>query len=105
MFKLIILVLGLAIGFGGGVWWGHKNPEAAAKLSAEEERRVIEASIALNKKMQATLDKLQNKTPAPGSGFVGSGQAGGSAAAEVTDLKADAKKQEAELTAALEKVK
>lgn len=72
MVKLIVLILGLAIGFGGGVWWGHKNPEAAAKLSAEEERRVIEASIALNKKMQATLDKLQNKTPAPGSGFVGS---------------------------------
>ena len=105
MFKLIILALGLAIGFGGGVWWGQKNPEQAAKLSAEEERRFVEAQLQLNQKIKAKLDQLQNKSasPAAGNSLLGSGQA--PAAADVKDAKADADKQEAELQAHLAKLK
>ena len=73
MLKLIILVLGLAIGFGGGVYWATKNPEAASKISAEEERRFLEAQLAITQKIQEQLDQWQSKPaePAtPGTGFV-----------------------------------
>ena len=102
MIKLIVLILGLAIGFGAGVWWGHKNPEAAAKLSAEEERRVLEAKIALTEKFRAKLEQLQSKSSAPGSGFVSSGQ---SPTAEVKALEAETAREEAQLKKELEKVK
>src|SRR5688500_116923 len=103
MLKLIVLILGLAIGFGGGVWWGQKNPEAAAKLSAEEERRVLEAKIALTEKFRAKLDQLTSKASTPGgSGFLGSGQTNTSA--QVDQLKAETVKEEQELRQQLEKV-
>jgi hypothetical protein len=100
MFKLIALVLGLVVGFGTGVYWGHKNPDAAGKFSAEEERRFLEAQVQITQKIQEKLDQLSTKTSkssAPGSGFVGSGQSGAAAQADVKDLKADTEKQEAEL--------
>lgn len=97
MFKIIILVLGLAIGFGGGVWWGTKNPDAAAKLAKEEERHVVEKALALNQQLKAKLEQLNSKSKTPGSGFVGS--SGGSI--DVSDIKAEADKQEAELKAML----
>ena len=31
MFKMIFLLVGLAVGFGGGVYWAHKNPDQAAQ--------------------------------------------------------------------------
>jgi hypothetical protein len=101
MIKIIVLILGLAIGFGGGVWWGQKNPEAAAKLSAEEERRVLEAKIQLTEKFRQKLDQLTSKSSAPASGFVGAGQSG----PDVNQLKAETAKEEAELKQQLEKVK
>src|SRR5687767_11163385 len=105
MLKLIVLILGLAIGFGAGVWWGQKNPEAAAKLSAEEERRVLEAKIALTEKFRTKLDQLTSKSPSTpgGTGFLGSGQT--NTAAEVEQLKAQTQKEEEELRKQLEKVK
>src|SRR5687768_432959 len=104
MLKLLFLLVGLVIGFGGGVWWGQKNPEAAAKLSAEEERRVLEAKIALTEKFRQKLDQLTSKSAAtPGTGFVGSGQT--NTAAEVNQLKAETQKEEEELRKQLEKVK
>ena len=33
MFKMIFLLFGLGVGFGGGVYWAHHNPDAAAKFS------------------------------------------------------------------------
>src|SRR5688500_11740562 len=104
MFKLIILILGVAIGFGGGVWWGQKNPEAAAKLSAEEERRVLEAKVALTEKFRQKLEQLQGGSSTPGgSGFVGSGQT--NAVAEVGQLKEETKREEEELKKQLAQVK
>ncbi len=103
MFKLITLVLGLAIGFGGGVYWGTKNPDAAAKLAKEEERQVVEKALALNQQMKAKLDQISAaKGKTPGSGFLGSGQGG---SVDVSDVKAAADKQEAELQSTLSKLK
>ena len=103
MFKILFLLVGLAIGFGGGIWWGQKNPEAAAKISAEEERRFVQAQLEMNQRIKAKLDQLNAPaTKAPGSGFVGSGQ---SPAAEVNDAKADVDKQQADLQAHLAKLK
>src|SRR4051794_28072836 len=104
MFKILFLLVGLAIGFGGGIYWGHKNPEAAAKISAEEERRFTEAQLAMNQKIKAKLDQLNaSASKTPGSGFVGAGQA--PAAAQVNDAKADVDKQQEELQAHLAKLK
>ena len=110
MFKLIFLVLGLAIGFGGGVYWAHKNPEQAAKLSAEEEKRFLEAQLRITQTIQAKLDQLQSKTASsssksPGAGFVGSAQSAGPTAAEVKDVKAETEKQEQELQKRLAELK
>src|SRR6266542_4672252 len=62
MFKLIFLVLGLAIGFGGGVYWSAHNPQKAQQLSAQEERRFLEAQMQITQKIQAKLDQLSSKT-------------------------------------------
>ncbi|HEX8523167.1 MAG TPA: hypothetical protein VF669_12995 [Tepidisphaeraceae bacterium] len=108
MFKLIALVLGLVVGFGGGVWWGQKNPEAAGKLSAEEERRFLEAQVQITQKIQAKLDQLSSKTSSTpgGSGFVSNSQSGsGAPAADVKELKADTEKQEQELQQRIAKLK
>ena len=104
MLKLITLVLGLVIGFGVGVWWGQKNPQQAAQLSAEEERRFVQAQLAMNQKIKDKLTQLQSKTSSstPGSGFLGSSQA---PAADVSEAKAEADKQEADLQAHLAKLK
>src|SRR5256885_2156345 len=104
MFKIIFLLLGLAIGFGGGVFWGQHNPEAAGKLSAEEERRFLETQLAVTQKIQAKLDQLGGKaSKTTGSGFLPSDQT--SAAADVNDVKAEAKKQEQELRQHLDALK
>ncbi len=112
MFKIIFLLVGLGIGFGGGVYWANKNPEKAAQISAEEEKRFLEAQVQINQKIQAKLDQLQNKTssaPAAKSGnsLLGAGQSAGNAptAAEVNDVKADAQKQQQELQEHLAKLK
>lgn len=108
MFKMIFLLVGVAIGFGGGVYWGQKNPEQAAKFSAEEERRFLEAQLAITQKIQEKLAQLQNKTSdakTPGNSFVGGSGAKGPTVAEVDSVKADAEKQEAELKQQLEKLK
>ena len=101
MVNLIVLVLGLAVGFGGGVYWAHKNPDQAATLSAEEEKRFLEAQLAITKKIQAKLEQLGGNTSAKpagtSSGFVSQGQASAASAGDVKELKADAQKQEDEL--------
>ncbi len=111
MFKMIFLLAGLAAGFGGGVYWAHHNPDAAAKLSAEEEKKFLEAQLAINQKIQTKLEQLQGKatgkSPA-GSGFLSSSQsggAGGPSAADVNDVKSEAQKQQDELQKRLAQLK
>lgn len=110
MFKLIVLILGLVIGFGGGVWWGHKNPDQAAKLAAEEERRFLEAQLALTEKIQAKLEQLSSNVSAKPSGassFFGSGQSGSGAAvaSEVKELRDESEHAADELRKRLEAMK
>ena len=107
MFKMIFLILGLAVGFGGGVYWAHHNPEAAANLSAEEEKKFLEAQLAITEKIQGKLEQLTNKGggKTSGSGFLSSSQAGGATAADVNELKSDTQKQQAELKARLNQLK
>ena len=90
MIKMIFLLVGLAVGFGGGVYWGVKYPTQARKMAAEEERRFIEAQRSLLEKTKRKLDELiarstgtATSAPASGtrSGFVSSGQTGRSAPA------------------------
>ncbi|HEV2293933.1 MAG TPA: hypothetical protein VGR35_08750 [Tepidisphaeraceae bacterium] len=107
MVKIILLILGLVVGFGGGVYWAHKNPEQAAKISAEEERRFLEAQLAITEKIQAKLDELTGATSdrPKASGFLSSSQSGALAADDVKDIKADAQRQEDALRKRLEQVK
>jgi hypothetical protein len=105
MLKLIALVLGLAVGFGGGVYWAHANPDAAGKLSAEEEKQFLQAQLAITQKIQAKLDTLGTKAASktPGSSFIGSGP--GTASADVSDLKSETQKQQDELNKRLVQLK
>lgn len=106
MFKMIFLIVGLVVGFGGGVYFATKNPELANKVSAEEERRFLEAQMQLTQKIRDKIDQLQSKTTSstPGSGFVSSSQAGPTAA-EVKSIKNDTEKQEAEIKKRLAELK
>jgi hypothetical protein len=107
MFKMIFLILGLGVGFGGGVYWAHHNPDAAAKLSAEEEKKFLEAQLAITEKIQSKLDQLSNQRSGKtsGAGFLSASQAGGATASDVNELKNDAQKQEAQLRERLNQLK
>ena len=107
MFKMLFLLVGLAGGFGGGVYWAHHNPDAAAKLSEAEEKKFLEYQLQINQKIQAKLDSLQSKVSAPkgSAGFLGAGQAPAVNPAEVNDVKADAQKQQDELQKRLAQLK
>jgi len=112
MIKIIVLLLGLAVGFGGGVWYGVNHPEQAKKIADDEERRVLEKQKELLAKLKTKLDQLASSRTgttttsikAPGVGFVG-GAAGGAPAKdpEVDSLKAESDKQMAELDKVLSK--
>ena len=108
MFKIIVLAIGLALGFGGGVWWGQKHPDEAAKLSAQEEQRFLEAQLAITERIQTKLEQLSSNTSAKPSGasvFLSSSQSGAAAASDVKELKDDAQRQSDELRKRLATVK
>src|SRR3954468_20627987 len=89
MIKAILILIALGIGFGGGVYFAHHNPEAAAKLSAEKEKKFLEAQLAITQKIKGKLEQISAadsaKPPAGGSGFISSKQA--AAAATPQDVK------------------
>ena len=104
MIKVIVLLLGMAIGFGVGVYWGVKNPEQAQKLAAEEERQFLEKQKQLIEKMKAKLDQLASSragataTGAVGrSGFVGGAPGAAKVDPEVEQLKKESDQQIAEM--------
>ena len=92
--KLITLIVGLVLGFGVGVYWGHHNQEAAGNLAAKEEEWVLkgkmEATQAIKEKLDRVLAK-ESSPPAPGAGFVGGSAVGGSGSSGSN--QADALKQ------------
>jgi hypothetical protein len=77
--KLIVLLVGLAVGFGGGVYWGVHHPTEAASLSSAEEAKLVEMQIKTSEAVKRKLDQLSARQPTqsvsvPGSsGFVSSG--------------------------------
>ena len=91
--KLITLIVGLVLGFGAGVYWGHNNQEAAGNLAAKEEEWVLKGKMQATQAIKEKLDQvLAKQSPAPaasGAGFVGGSAVGGSSAA----VPADALKQ------------
>lgn len=104
MIKLVVLLFGLGIGFGVGVYWGVNHPVDAKKFADEEERRFVEAQKQLLEKLKSKLDQLASNragTAAPAgtgarSGFVAGAQGAASAAVrdpEVDALRADAQRQ------------
>ena len=110
MFKLIALALGLAVGFGGGIWYASKHPEWAKDFGAKEEQYAIEKSLQIAKATKAKLDQMAAKDTAgktgPGNSFLG----GGSSAAKKPDPEIAKLSQEqdaniAELEKQLAKVK
>src|SRR5690348_12643740 len=106
MIKIIVLLLGLAIGFGGGVWYGVRHPEEGKKIADEEERRVLEKQKELVAKLKTKLDQLASSrtgtagVKTPGTGFLSGAPAKDP---EVDSLDADADKQLAELDKVLKK--
>ena len=107
MFKMIFLLVGLAVGFGGGVYWANGHPDQAKQLSAEEEKQFLQAQLAITEKIQAKLDSLSKSSggKSVGSGFISSAQAGGATASDVSELKSDTDKQQAQLRDRLNKLK
>ena len=102
MIKIIVLLLGMAIGFGVGVYWGVKNPEQAQKLAVEEERRFLEKQKQLIEKMKQKLDELASSRAgtaagAAGRGFVSGAQATARTDPEVEQLKRESDQQLAEM--------
>jgi hypothetical protein len=89
MFKLIILALGLAIGFGGGVYYSINNPKEAADLNVKQQewlKKGQEQALMKLKEVLAEKVKTAEATPAatPGKGFA-SGFAGGAPAKSEAD--------------------
>lgn len=90
--KLIFLLFGLAVGFGGGVWWGVHHPTQAAQISDQEERKFLEYQVKITETIKQKLDQLasrQQQQPAkgPGSGFVSSGPAPSGPDPEIASLR------------------
>src|SRR4051794_18883137 len=107
MFKLIALALGLAIGFGGGVWYASKHPEWAKEVGAKEEQYAIEKSLQIAKATKAKLDEMASKDATSKSGPSNSFLGGGTKKPdpEITKLSQEQDANSAELEKQLEKVK
>ena len=109
--KMLFLLVGLALGFGGGVYWGVHHPTEASSLSAEEERQFIQLQI---KTTQAVKDKLnqiaakqQNSTGGGksfGSGFLAGGAHPAGPDPDIVSLANDQDRQLQDLQAHLAKL-
>jgi len=108
MLKLLFLIVGLAVGFGGGVYWGVKHPEQASQLSQEEERRFLELQIKTTETIKQKLDQIASKQQSGksfGSGFISGGSQGGTGDPDINSLRDQSDKQLQELHQRLDQVK
>jgi len=108
--KMVVLLFGLGIGFGVGVYWGVNHPVEAKRFADEEERRVLEKQKELLAKLKSKLDQLTSSHSATastakpvGSGFVAGGAAGAAKDPEVDNLKVESDQQLKELDKLLKK--
>src|SRR5687768_14633174 len=99
MVRAVIMLVVLAVGFGGGIYFGQKYPNTAAKLSAEEEKRFLEAQLAITQKIKAKLEQLSAAEKSGGgtSGFISSKQAAAATPQDVKELRQENDTQEAML--------
>lgn len=106
MMKLVVLALGLVIGFGAGVWWGVKNPEQAQSL-AQEEQRFLEEQLRIARETKERLDQIaasqRNRTS--GSSLLPGGGGAGSPDPQIVKLRDDQEEQIEKLEDRLEQIK
>jgi hypothetical protein len=108
MIRAVIMLIVLAVGFGGGIYFGQKFPNTAAKFSDEEQKKFLEAQLAITQKIKAKLEQLsaaENAKPPTGSGFISSKQAAAATPQDVKELRSETDAQEAMLRQRLEKLK
>ena len=107
MIRAVLMLVVLLAGFGGGIYFGQKFPNTAAKISAEEEKRFLEAQLAITQKIKAKLEQLSaaEAKSTPGSGFISSRQAAAATPEDVKQLRAETENQEAQLRKRLEELK
>lgn len=91
MFKLIVLVVGLAVGFGGGIYYSINNPKEAADLNVKQQewlKKGQEQALTKLKEVLAEKVKTADTSAAPGKSFAsGFAGGGGSAKSEADTLK------------------
>ena len=98
--KLIALLLGLAIGFGCGIWYGVNHPKEAADLAAKQDEWVRKGKEEALKQVKAKLDNMLTQQPSGGPsapGFSRSFAGGGGGGSDTDALKALKGDVEAEL--------
>ena len=95
--KFIALILGLIVGFAGGIWIGVRNPELASSLDKKREQWILEgkkqATEAITKKMDDILNKSSASTSTPGAGFLGSGGSSASTTDALRQLRDEQQQQ------------
>ena len=62
--KILILLVGLVLGFGGGVYWGVKHPTHAADLAKKEEEWFLKGKMEATRLITQKLDHVLAQTPA-----------------------------------------
>ncbi len=99
--KILILLVGLILGFGGGVYWGVKNPSQASDLAKKEEEWFLKGKAEATRYITQKLDQALAQAPAktdgtPRTGFVAESTANGSngAAAEALRKIRDEQRQQ-----------
>ena len=107
MIRLVILLVVLGIGFGAGIWVGHKFPAAAAKISAEEEKRLLQAKLELTRRFKEKLDQLSAHAakPSGATGFLSSSKSGAVNAEDVKRLSAETDAEQAAIEKQLAELK
>ena len=98
--KMLILLVGLILGFGGGVYWGVKHPAHAADLAKKEEEWFLKGKAEATRLITQKLDHVLAQTPAkteptPRAGFVAdSGSSGNAPATDALRKIRDEQKQQ-----------
>ena len=107
--KILFLLIGLAIGFGGGVWWGVQHPSQAAQLADDEQQKFLQAQIKVTETIKQKLDQIaarqsQSSGKGFGSGFV-SGTSTGTPDPDISALRDQQDQQLQQLRQRLDQLK
>jgi hypothetical protein len=98
--KTLILLIGLILGFGLGVYWGVLNPSQAASLAKKEEEWFLKGKAEATRLITQKLDQVLAQSPpktnptARGSFVAEAGSSNGGAAAEALRKIRDEQKQQ-----------